>query len=85
MSNPAAISILHVAAPGAIGGLERVLHDLAIGRHRPGHYVHVAALIGGDGGHGPSIDPLREAAVPTHVLSIRPHTVLRERSFIRSI
>ncbi len=85
MTDPTHLSILHVAAPGAIGGLERVLHDLAIGHHRRGHNVHVAALIGGDEDYGPFLDPLREAGVPTHVLSIRPHTVFRERSFIRSI
>ncbi|MCH8084334.1 MAG: glycosyltransferase, partial [Myxococcales bacterium] len=85
MIDPTQLSILHVAAPGPIGGLERVLHDLAIGHHRRGHHVHVAALIGGGVDYGPVLDPLREAGVPTHVLSIRPHTVFRERSFIRSI
>jgi glycosyltransferase involved in cell wall biosynthesis len=85
VTDPTDLSILHVAAPGAIGGLERVLHDLAIGHHQRGHEVHVAALIGGGGDYGPVLDPLHEAGVPTHVLSIRPHTVLRERSFIRSI
>ena len=85
MTDPNKLSILHVAAPGAIGGLERVLHDLAIGHHRRGHNVHVAALISEDGDYGPVLDPLREAGVPTHVLTIRPYTVLRERSFIRSI
>jgi len=85
VTDPTDLSILHIAAPGAIGGLERVLCDLAIGHHRRGHNVHVAALIGGDGDYGPVLDPLREAGVPTHVLSTRPYSVLRERSFIRSI
>ncbi len=62
-----------------------MLHDLAIGHHRRGHQVHVAALIGADGDYEPVLDPLREAGVPTHALVVKPHSILRERSFIRSI
>lgn len=85
MTDPTSLSILHVAAPGAIGGLERVLHDLAIGHYRRGHDVHVAALIGGDGDYGPVLDPLHQAGVPTHVLPVRPYSIVRERGFIRSL
>jgi len=84
VNEPTELSILHLAAPGAIGGLERVLQDLAIGHHRRGHNVHVATLIDEDGDYSPVLDPLREAGVPTHVLLVRPYSVFRERAFTRS-
>ena len=40
-----AVTILHVLAPGAYGGLEHVVRDLATGHAEQGHSVHVAALI----------------------------------------
>src|SRR3989442_13554679 len=37
--------VLHVVAPGAIGGLERVVQLLAQGQARAGNEVHVAAVL----------------------------------------
>jgi glycosyltransferase involved in cell wall biosynthesis len=44
-SLPDRYSVLHVVAPGEVGGLERVVHALAVGQHRRGNRVMVAAVL----------------------------------------
>jgi len=39
------IKVLHVTAPGAFGGLERVVEMLASGTAAAGHEVTVAAIL----------------------------------------
>ncbi len=56
------LKILHTLAPAPQGGLETVVHQLAIGQHRRGHTVQVQAFVG-PGGEHPFELPLRAAGV----------------------
>lgn len=56
------LRILHTLAPAPMGGLETVVHQLAIGQHRRGHTVQVQAFVG-PGGEHPFEAPLRAAGV----------------------
>lgn len=85
MTSPSPLSVLHVAAPASAGGLERVVHALAIGHQRRGHRVRVAALLGRGEDGSPFLDPLRRARVEVHALSVTPWSVLAERRFIREL
>lgn len=85
MSAGSRLSVLHVAAPASAGGLERVVHGLAIGHHRRGHRVRVAALVGRGEDGTPFEGPLRRAGVAVHTLSVTPYAVLGERRFIREL
>lgn len=73
--------VLHIAAPAAVGGLERVVQGLASGQRARGWDVHVAAIV--DRPDHPFLAPLRDADVPTHVLRIDGSGgFLKERRFI---
>lgn len=73
------LSILHVAVPAAAGGLERVLHALAIGQHRAGHRVRVLAVVEPGQHDHPFVLPLRAAGVPVEPLAIGARAYLAER------
>src|SRR5439155_21399210 len=76
--------ILHVAAPGGIGGLERVVQMLAIAQRAAENDVHIAALLAG----APKavgdrfFAPLEAAGVGTHSLEMHARAYLRERAAI---
>ena len=80
MSAP--LTILHITAPAAVGGLERVVEGLAAGHTRKGHSVHVAAVIGPDDATPTMVPALEAAGVTVHVLRIRSREYLSERAFI---
>lgn len=81
----APLSILHVASPAEIGGLERVLHALAIGHRQRGHDAQVAALVEPGRGNPAFIEPLEAAGVPVHALEVSLHSVRGERAFVRAL
>jgi glycosyltransferase involved in cell wall biosynthesis len=56
------LRILHTLAPAPVGGLETVVHQLAIGQHRRGHTVQVLAFVD-PGPEHPFELPLRAAGV----------------------
>jgi glycosyltransferase involved in cell wall biosynthesis len=56
------LKILHTLAPAPAGGLETVVHQLAIGQHRRGHTVQVHAFVA-PGPEHPFEAPLRAAGV----------------------
>ena len=56
------LRILHTLAPAPAGGLETVVHQLAIGQHRRGHTVQVHAFVE-PGPEHPFEAPLRAAGV----------------------
>jgi glycosyltransferase involved in cell wall biosynthesis len=60
--------VLHVIAPAAFGGLERVVESLAVAQHRRGHVVHVAAFIEQDRAEPPILGALRTAGVSVAVM-----------------
>ena len=45
VTGPDRLSVLHLIAPGDVGGAERVVQALACGQHRAGHRVAVAAVL----------------------------------------
>lgn len=73
------LTVLHVAAPGAVGGLERVLHALAAGLARCGHRVHVAAVLDEHQSEPPFLEALRDAGVRVHPIPLPPRAYLQER------
>lgn len=60
--------ILHLTAPGATGGLERVVLGLTTALHGRGHDVAVLASIGGHEGPHPFVEALSAAGIEVHTL-----------------
>ncbi len=79
------LSLLHVIAPGPVGGGERVVQALAIGLRQLGHSVGVAAVINAGGDDHPFVRPLLEANVEVHPLFVPPKAYVRERGLIRDL
>ncbi len=81
------LRVLHVVAPAAFGGLERVVQTLAIARHEAGGDVRVAAVISEDEQDVADgfLDPLREAGVPVHPVELPPRRYLRERAAVKEL
>jgi len=77
--------ILHVVAPGAFGGLERVVQLLAGGLRGLGHEVHVAGVVDGpdQGTCQAFFAPLAGAGVRPHVIPAR--TYRRERAALEGL
>jgi len=76
------LAVLHVIAPGDVGGAERVVHTLATGQHRAGHRVAVAAVLGNGTDRQLFLAPLDRAGVETMTLRISPRAYGRERAAI---
>lgn len=77
--------ILHVVAPAEIGGLERVVHNLAIGHRSMGHDVHVASVFDSDASNHPFLTPLQAESVVTVPIRVAPRQYLREQSRIKAL
>jgi glycosyltransferase involved in cell wall biosynthesis len=77
------LRIVQLAVPDAVGGLERVLQALAIGHHRRGHDVCVAAVMDeGTRDDHPFLVPLRAHGVPVRVLEVPPRGYHIERRLV---
>ena len=78
------LSIVHLLAPGAVGGLESVVAALASGHVRHGHAVHVVATTGA----GETL-PWLEALAAEGVRVVRPEShgrrYLRERAAVATL
>jgi hypothetical protein len=59
------LSVLHVVAPAAFGGLESVVRALATGHARRGHSVTVAAVFPARDAPHPFVAALESAGVRT--------------------
>jgi glycosyltransferase involved in cell wall biosynthesis len=79
------LTILHVTAPAAVGGLERVVETLATGHARTGHHVHVAAVIGPDDPEPGLAAAVRVAGATAHVFRVGSRGYLAERAFVRDL
>lgn len=79
---PIHLSILHVVAPAAVGGLETVLRLLATGHQRRGHSVRVAAVLAEQGPRHELLQSLREGGVEVVPVLAPGRGYLRERSAI---
>lgn len=80
----APLRILHLVAPCEAGGLERVVHALAIGHRRRGHDARVAAIFAEEEEHA-FLQPLRDAGVPVHSLLLPGRGYLRERRSVAAL
>lgn len=79
--------ILHLFAPAAIGGLERVVQTLTAGLHSQGHAVHVAAVVedsDGDLGGGRFASQLT-SGIAVHTIAVPRHGYGRERTSVASL
>src|SRR5687768_9945407 len=79
---PWAMLILHVVAPGPVGGLERVVATLVTGQRDAGHDARVLAVVDAGAGDLPFLGALRQAAVPVTPVSLPPRAYRRERKEI---
>lgn len=79
------LTILHVVAPGEVGGLESVVQALALGHSQRGHRVSVAAVFEPRSGEHPFPAALRSAGVRTTSLCLPARAYLRERRLIRDL
>lgn len=79
------LSVLHVTAPGAVGGLETVVQGLACGLRERGHDVQVAAVVQPEAAQAAFFEPLRAAGVPVHRIVLPARAYLRERRAVRDL
>jgi glycosyltransferase involved in cell wall biosynthesis len=80
------ITIVHIAAPGLVGGLERVVQGLAAGHHRRGHAVSVISVIApGDPEPHPFSARLRRDGVTVHELRYASKDFWGERRAVRGL
>ena len=77
--------MLHVIAPGDVGGAERVVHTLATGQHRAGHQVRVVAVLANGADRHPFLAPLDNAGLETIPLRVPPRAYGRERTAIEEL
>lgn len=79
------LSVLHLAAPGPVGGLETVLLGLTLGLHRRGAKVTVAPIVSSNPDRHPVIRTLREEGVPVHPILVARRGYLQERREVRRL
>lgn len=82
---PRRLRILHVAAPAAAGGLERVVQSLAIGHQRQGHDVHAGVVLDPGPDDHPFLRPLRDAGVRVHSITLPPRAYVADRRWMREL
>jgi glycosyltransferase involved in cell wall biosynthesis len=79
------VNIMHVAAPGSVGGLETVLQSLASGQRAAGHRVLVALVVDPHQQLNGLLTPFEQAEVEVHVLRVPPRAYRSERRLIREL
>ena len=79
------LSLLHVLAPGEVGGLETVVRLLAAGQLRAGHTVSVLSMVLTDQPEPGLHRALSAAGVSVVPLSLPPRSYLRERRELRAV
>ena len=79
------LAIVHLVAPGAVGGLESVVRALARGHARHGHDVRVAAVLGAPGAPHPWLAQLAEDGIEVVPLHLPGRHYLRERAAIAAL
>jgi glycosyltransferase involved in cell wall biosynthesis len=81
---PGSHRILHILAPAYVGGLERVVHALALEQARRGHDVHVVMFAYGPG-EPPLSRDLAAAGINNRVVHVAARGYLAERRAARDI
>ena len=77
--------ILHILAPGGVGGLERVVHALASGQVQRGDQVLVAMVVTSADPIREWVEELRASAVTVEVLVIPGLAYARERAWVAAL
>ena len=76
---PLGIRVMHVAAPGRVGGLESVVEALVSGLHREGVPVALTAVLDAGTDEPEVLDGLRRAGMPVYVVRTGPRGYGTER------
>jgi glycosyltransferase involved in cell wall biosynthesis len=76
------VVIMHLVAPGAFGGLERVVQTLGTGLRGLGHEVHVVSVVVDPADGEPFLAPLADAGVEVHQVVVSARAYARERQEI---
>ena len=79
------LSIIHLLAPGAVGGLESVVRALAGGQAQRGHRVRVAAVLGAPGAANPWLDQLAGEGIEVVPLHMPGRQYLKERAAVAAM
>ena len=79
------LSIVHIAAPAPVGGLERVVQALAAGQRAAGHRVTVLAVLAPHERRHPFVGRLRDDGVEVEEIFITAKQYLRERREVRRL
>ena len=79
------MSLLHVVAPGEVGGLERVVHLLTHGQARAGNDVHAAVVLDPGCADHPIIGTLASSGVTPHPILLPGRAYRRERAAITEL
>ncbi|CAN5840837.1 glycosyltransferase [soil metagenome] len=79
------LSILHITAPGEVGGLEQVVLSLAAGHRQRGCRVSVAAVMEVEPLEHPFLSPLRDHGVEVFPLVYPGRHYLREQRGLMSL
>jgi glycosyltransferase involved in cell wall biosynthesis len=77
-------SVCHLTSPGAIGGLETVVHRLAVQQQGLGYAVRVIAVVDPTTEDTPFLAALRDAEIRTDVLRIGSRAYLSELRQVRA-
>jgi glycosyltransferase involved in cell wall biosynthesis len=77
--------ILHVTAPGAVGGLERVVQTLTAGLRHAGHDARVAAVLDAGIDGTPFLAGLEAAGVPVVPIALAHRAYLSERQRLAAL
>ncbi len=72
--------ILHILAPGEVGGLESVVRALASAQQASGHAVAVAAIVDREPPEHPWVVAARAEGIRVHVCPVPPRAYHRERA-----
>jgi len=81
------LRLCFLVAPGIVGGLERVVHGLALGQAASGHEVHVFAVMAPSTASEPFLAAFQGSAVTVHELRLAPgwHHFPAERRAARAL
>ncbi len=79
------LTIMHVAAPGEVGGLESVLLALATGHQQRGQRMHVAAVVEPSCSPRSFLTAARESGAAVSILPVERRAYRKERRLFREL
>jgi glycosyltransferase involved in cell wall biosynthesis len=79
------LTLLHVVAPGDVGGKERVVHALAAGHRDRGHTVHVGVVLDTARDDHPFVELLQGSGVSLTPIWLPARAYVRERRAIAEL